>query len=164
MSRQSNAVTFLKYDALNKSVRKALQICNITVERPPKTSRKWGAQLAEDGGAPEEDIMRQGRWCTKVMETVYLSKFPLKALRSLAGFPKKKGSYYLPRDMEVPQELIENIFPCIDAALSHIPLPVESQSTDAEYAVRLTSPTPIAPRVTRVVEHSSNSWTGFAQY
>ncbi|OWZ41808.1 hypothetical protein C356_03751 [Cryptococcus neoformans c45] len=66
--------------------------------------------------------MRQGRWCTKVMETVYLSKFPLKALRSLAGFPKKKGSYYLPRDMEVPQELIENVFPWVDAALSHIPM------------------------------------------
>ncbi|UOH84615.1 hypothetical protein LQV05_001423 [Cryptococcus neoformans] len=95
------------------------------------TSRKWGAQLAEDGGAPEEDIMRQGRWCTKVMETVYLSKFPLKALRSLAGFPKKKGSYYLPRDMEVPQELIENVFPWVDAAEAELFDPDRSQGDKA---------------------------------
>lgn len=90
VSRQPDTITRLKYDALNKSVRKALRSCGIHCRASTHTSRKWGAQLTEDGGAPEEDIMRQGRWCTKVMETVYLSKFPLKALRSLAGFPKKE--------------------------------------------------------------------------
>ncbi|ODN81116.1 hypothetical protein L202_03210 [Cryptococcus amylolentus CBS 6039] len=32
-----------------------------------------------------------------VVEVVYLSKFPIKALRIMAGFPKKQVSYYLPR-------------------------------------------------------------------
>ncbi|OXB36562.1 hypothetical protein J007_03693 [Cryptococcus neoformans] len=108
-----------------------LRSCGIHCRASTHTSRKWGAQLAEDGGAPEEDIMRQGRWCTKVMETVYLSKFPLKALRSLAGFPKKKGSYYLPRDMEVPQELIENVFPWVDAAEAELFDPDRSQGDKA---------------------------------
>lgn len=65
VSRQSDTITRLKYDALNKSVRKALRSCSIHCRASTHTSRKWGAQLAEYGGAPEEDIMRQGRWCTK---------------------------------------------------------------------------------------------------
>ncbi|OWZ42933.1 hypothetical protein C343_03961 [Cryptococcus neoformans C23] len=108
VSRQPDTITRLKYDALNKSVRKALRSCGIHCRASTHTSRKWGAQLTEDGGAPEEDIMRQGRWCTKDSQ-------------------KKKGSYYLPRDMEVPQELIENVFPWVDAAEAELFDPDRSQ-------------------------------------
>ncbi|ADV24725.1 Hypothetical protein CGB_J1690W [Cryptococcus gattii WM276] len=106
----------LKYATLNASVRQALLACDIHCKASTHTSRKWGAQLAEQGGAPEEEIARHGRWCTGVMETTYLSHFPLKAMRVLAGFPKKKGAYHLSRDIHVPKELADQVFPWLDNA------------------------------------------------
>lgn len=32
----------------------------------------------------------------------------------LAGFPSKKGAYYLPRDVDVPKELSDMVFPWRD--------------------------------------------------
>lgn len=50
------------------------------------------------------------------METTYLSHFPLKAMRVLAGFPKNKGAYHLSRDIHVPKELADQVFPWLDNA------------------------------------------------
>lgn len=104
----------LKYGTLNASVRQALLACGIHCKASTHTSHKWGVQLAEQGGAPEEEISRHSRWCTKVMETTYLSHFPLKAMRVLAGFPSKKGAYHLPRHADVPKELSDMVFPWLD--------------------------------------------------
>lgn len=106
----------LKYATLNASVRQALLACDIHCKASTHTSRKWGAQLAEQGGAPEEEISKHGRWCTGVMETIYLSHFPRKALRVLAGFSKKNGAYDLSRDIHVPKVLADQVFPWLDNA------------------------------------------------
>lgn len=50
------------------------------------------------------------------METTNLSHFPQKAMRVLAGFPKKKGAYHLPRDLDVRKELSDRVFLWLDNA------------------------------------------------
>ncbi|TYJ57542.1 hypothetical protein B9479_001624 [Cryptococcus floricola] len=124
----------LQYATLNASVRNALNDVGIHCDASTHTSRKWGAQMCEEGGAAEEDISRHGRWVTKVVEVVYLSKFPIKALRVMAGFPKKQGSYYLPRYIEVPKELLDLVFPWVDGAISELEDPNRHETDKAGFA------------------------------
>lgn len=48
----------LKYDAQAKSMRSALEECGIHTSAVTHINRKWGAQLAERGGASQADIAR----------------------------------------------------------------------------------------------------------
>lgn len=71
---QSNYVR-LKYGTLNASVRQALLPCDIHCKASTHTSRKSGAQLAEQGRAPEEEISRHGRLALVILRQMQEERF-----------------------------------------------------------------------------------------
>lgn len=92
----------------------ALKHAGVRTTQATHASRKAGAQIAELNGASPAEIARAGRWVTGVMENVYLTNFSLPAMRALAGFPSEVGSYYLPRYVDVPEELQRKVFPEVE--------------------------------------------------
>ncbi|KAF1334759.1 Short-chain dehydrogenase, partial [Globisporangium splendens] len=71
--------------------------------------RRSAAKLAELHGADENQIRRAGRWNSEKMEGCYLTTLPRKAMRALAGFPTKGGSYWLPRAKITPSEALRSM-------------------------------------------------------
>lgn len=74
-------------------------------------NRKTGARLAEKGELSIDDIARAGGWATATLETTHLSALPRKSMRVIAGHPKKKGFFVLPRAVVVPDTLKGQVFP-----------------------------------------------------
>ena len=71
--------------------------------------------MAEVAGAAEAQIRRLGRWNNSAMEGCYLTALPREAMRSLAGFSPRPGSYYLQRAAVKPGEsLLKSVFPDVD--------------------------------------------------
>lgn len=146
-SHKNQPAVALKYDAQAKSMRSALEECGIHTSAVTHISRKWGAQLAERGGASQADIARQGRWVTSVMENVYLSHFPLQALRVLAGFPVTQEAYYLPRDIQRGEALLVTVFPDIERCQQqlHDPNRTEKDMAGEAFIQFMLFPSPSIP-------------------
>ncbi|KAE8225065.1 hypothetical protein CF319_g2131 [Tilletia indica] len=99
----------------SKALDAAFKACGVLTTAKTHAARKSGAQLAEAGGASEAAVRRAGRWNQTTMETCYLTRLPRPVLRVHAGFHQDGGSYFLRRDIQPPQELLERIFPQADA-------------------------------------------------
>ncbi|KAJ8533431.1 hypothetical protein ON010_g13823 [Phytophthora cinnamomi] len=75
-------------------------------------ARGSGARMAELAGATESQIRRLGRWNASAMEGCYLSALPREAMRSLAGFPPDRRTFYLDRaSLTPPDSLQRAVFP-----------------------------------------------------
>ena len=48
------------------------------------------------------------------MDNVYLSNFPRESMRACAGFRAEGASFFLPRAVNVPEDLQRMIFPDIE--------------------------------------------------
>ena len=80
--------------------------------------RKMGAYFADMAGADPHSIARLGLWAMEAMSQSYLGDFPLEAMRGVAGWSVRGGSFYLPRgSLEPPQSLAKQIFPEIESWL-----------------------------------------------
>ncbi|CAD6934855.1 unnamed protein product [Tilletia caries] len=99
----------------SKALDAAFKACGVLTTAKTHAARKSGAQLAESGGASEAAVRRAGRWNQTTMETCYLTRLPRPVLRVHAGFHQDGGSYFLRRDIQPPQVLLERIFPQADA-------------------------------------------------
>jgi hypothetical protein len=82
--------------------------------------RGTGAQMADVRGASEPDIRRSGRWNQEAV-SCYLTMLPRETMRTLAGFPKDSGHFYIARSiLEPPSCLLEQVFPDVtDWAMIH---------------------------------------------
>ena len=89
---------------------------DIHVSAKTHIGRSSGARDAEHNGASLLAIQRHGGWGVTALTGAYLAKsLPLEALRTLAGFPPRSGSYYLPRASATPpEELQRTIFPFLE--------------------------------------------------
>ncbi len=73
--------------------------------------RGTGASMADVRGASEPDIRRSGRWNQEAV-SCYLTLLPRETMRTLAGFPKDSGNFYIARSiLEPPSCLLEQVFP-----------------------------------------------------
>ena len=61
-----------------------------------------------------EDTKVLGNWRPDTHESVYSSKLPLPALRGMGGHPQRKGTFYVPRNIEVPDALSKQVFPFLE--------------------------------------------------
>ena len=91
-------------------MRNALDYAGVLASKATHENRRFGARLAEEGGASSSEIARAGGWATGVMETAYLSNLPRQAMRAIAGHPKDGGLFFLPRAVEVRDNLQRKLF------------------------------------------------------
>lgn len=87
----------------------------ITSKAKTHVSRGSGARMAELAGAEETEIRRLGHWNNQAMVGCYLPAIPRGVMRTMAGFPKSGGGYYLKRDgLKPPENLQKKVFPFVD--------------------------------------------------
>ncbi|CAD6897721.1 unnamed protein product [Tilletia laevis] len=98
----------------------AFSACRVVVSAKTHAARRAGAQFAEVGDAAASHIARAGGWNVSVMESAYLTNIPLEVSRVHAGFDKGGGGFFLRRDVAVPEELLEKVFPWAQKWLSAV--------------------------------------------
>ena len=101
----------ISYEAHRKAFTRAKAKAGIVSSKVTHLGRGSGAQAAELGGASEDNIRRAGRWEQGSMAKCYLSQLPRESMRVLAGFPADIGSFWISRDIEVPEVLLDMVFP-----------------------------------------------------
>jgi hypothetical protein len=73
--------------------------------------RGAGARMADVLGASEPDIRRSGRWNQEAV-SCYLASLSRETMRTLAGFPKESGHFYIQQQIvEPPLSLADQVFP-----------------------------------------------------
>ena len=109
-----NATRPISYSTQRRAIDAAIKDADVRTTQSTHINRKTGARLAEEGGAANADIARAGGWAMGVMENVYLTNIPRPALRALAGFNPQGGTFYLPRAVDVPDNLQRRVFPEVE--------------------------------------------------
>jgi hypothetical protein len=105
----------LSYRGHYEAVVRAFKAIGINAKAKTHATRGSGTRMAEIAGASEAQIRRLGRWNNNAMEGCYLTALPREAMRSLAGFPPRAGSFYLPRAALQPRDDLRKIvFPEVD--------------------------------------------------
>ncbi|GAA5971967.1 hypothetical protein JCM11641_001589 [Rhodosporidiobolus odoratus] len=70
--------------------------------------------MADLDGANKYDIRKHGRWNADAVDRCYLVGIAREVVRVQAGFDAKGGTYFLKRDIPVPEDLERQIFPEAD--------------------------------------------------
>ncbi|GAA5821389.1 hypothetical protein JCM3770_000350 [Rhodotorula araucariae] len=73
--------------------------------------RGSGVRMAHLSSAWKGDICQAGQWNSQVMERRYLTTLPRQVMCVHAGFDAAGGTFFLKRDIAVPDELIKQVFP-----------------------------------------------------
>lgn len=103
--------TSMSYEAHRKSMARMKEKTGIKATSVTHLGRSNGAKAAELAGASEDSIRRSGRWEQSAIARCYLSRLPRETMRVHAGFPKDMGSFWIARDIEVPEPLLNLVFP-----------------------------------------------------
>lgn len=114
LSYASDPTKAIGYGTQREAVKAAIDFAGIKTTKVTHISRRTGAQLAEINGADEDAIKRAGRWSSGVVESSYLTKFPMAAIRAIAGWNPQGGDFYLARYVEVPESLQKKLYPWVD--------------------------------------------------
>lgn len=72
--------------------------------------RPGGFVAADEAGYYGEQKRIGGRWSRDKMESAYLSQLPKAVMRTIAGFQKEKGGFYIPRSEIEPPTLQNKYF------------------------------------------------------
>ena len=101
----------ITYTTQHNAVRAAHAKADVTSSKSTHAGRRGGARVAERAGAAVTDIARAGNWSTSVLENVYLDQLPRGSMRAQAGFRPEGGTFWLPRAVDVPEDLQRAVFP-----------------------------------------------------
>jgi hypothetical protein len=70
-----------------------------------------------------EELQNLGNWNVDTMEDLYSFKIPFPALQVMAGHPKEKGLYFVPRgDVTPPKELSVQVILFLESSLETLSL------------------------------------------
>jgi hypothetical protein len=104
-------VSEISYSTHYKFIKDMLDALGVKSEVKTHMGRGTGSRMADVLGAAESDIRRSGRWNQQAV-SCYLTSLPRETMRTLAGFPKDRGHFYIPRAaVEPPEALKDMIFP-----------------------------------------------------
>lgn len=101
----------LSYEAHRSSVAATLKRLGITSHAITHVFRGSSARMADLAGAGEESIRRGGRWDHSALINHYITHLPRAMMRVSAGFAPDAGTYFIARDVPVPESLASKIFP-----------------------------------------------------
>jgi hypothetical protein len=102
----------ISYEVHRKSVEGMFKALGIQSSVKTHVGRGGGARMGVASGADRESVRAAGRWNGRsVMDSCYLTAIPRDVVRAHAGFNPAGGTYHLPRDLEVPEALLDKVFP-----------------------------------------------------
>ena len=101
----------ISYDTHKEAMKRAQKRAGVKSSKVTHFGRGSGARAAELAGASEDGIRRSGRWEQGAMSRCYLSRLPLETMRVMGGFAAQRGNFYIKREIAVPEDLVDQIFP-----------------------------------------------------
>jgi hypothetical protein len=101
----------IKYDSFLSAVRNRLEAIGLNTRAQTHIFRGFGARMADLGGASHDQIRSHGRWNNEAVDRCYLTGLARETLRVHAGFDAKGGGFWIKRDLPVPEELTNQVFP-----------------------------------------------------
>jgi hypothetical protein len=111
----------ISYDHHLNCVKEAFKAVGLNSKAKTHAMRGSGSRMAEMFGTSKAAIQRLGRWNNSALTSNYLTHLPREALRTLAGFTKDAGQFYLVRSTVMPpEELLVKVFPRVDYWLERI--------------------------------------------
>ncbi|UOH80980.1 hypothetical protein LQV05_003641 [Cryptococcus neoformans] len=110
LSQVRDPTKLISYKTQQEAMINALLAAVVFSSKSTHENQRTGARLAEEEEVSIDAIARAGGWATATLETAYLSTLPRKSMRVIAGHPKKKGFFVLPRAV-VPETLKDQVFP-----------------------------------------------------
>lgn len=119
-SRQSPKQS-ISYDHHLNCIKEAFKAIGLQSKAKTHAMRGSGSRMAEMLGTSEAAIRRLGRWNNSALTNSYLTHIPREALRTMAGFTREAGQFYLVRATVIPSEsLSRKVFPRVDSWLEKI--------------------------------------------
>ena len=118
----TNAERPMTYTKQYENIKEAQEALGIQTSVKTQSGRKTGASFAENNGASEASVDKQGHWATRSRSGAYANNVVAwECVRALAGFPVEPKNYYLSRALlNPPTELQKMIFPHAEASLEQI--------------------------------------------
>ncbi|KAI3657232.1 hypothetical protein MP638_000537 [Amoeboaphelidium occidentale] len=112
----------MTYTKQYQGIKMAQEQLGISVTSKTQIGRKTGASYAENSGANEASIDKNGHWAVKSRNGAYTNNVvPWECVRVLAGFASSPNQYNLERAiLEPPPALQKKIFNHVDNSLSKI--------------------------------------------
>lgn len=105
------------YEAL--LVRQCLKTVGLQSLKKTHLGRVVSARKADAKRIEECQIRRAGKWRTDSVQNSYLSPYPFEFLHHTGGFEETER-YFLPRDIEPPEELQQEIFPWLEGEIAKL--------------------------------------------
>lgn len=109
-----NNMTECHYNAHLRAVKKCYKECGFIVNKSTHLMRGDSVRHAEAEGLNRDERRSLGRWEQGSMDQCYSRSLPLDAMRTMAGFSPIYKNYRIPRDLPIPEELLNLVFPEIN--------------------------------------------------
>ena len=115
-----NSVKKDSYTSAYKAINKIYEDLGITTSVQTQLGRQGGAAHAENAGASQASVDKQGHWATNSRNGAYANNVvPWDAVRVLAGYQVSPHSHFCPREqLEPPIELQRLIFPQLEQSIT----------------------------------------------
>jgi hypothetical protein len=111
---RSSDVEPIKYGANYTNLSKIYEDLKINCATKTHSGRVVGITEMDVAGCTEGQIGRLSQHGLSVISKHYAKGFPMKAIFAANGFDKDSTRVSLPRDIKVPKELRERVFPWLD--------------------------------------------------
>jgi len=136
--RSDRPMTYAKQHQAIKAAQAAQVAFWLAITTKTQVGRKSGASLAENMGASEASVDKNGHWQVRSRGGAYTNNVvPWECVRVLAGFSPEPKQYYLPRTLlDPPTSLRKLIFPSIETSQQQITASLTSGSRKTEIAGR----------------------------
>jgi hypothetical protein len=126
----------MTYTQQYKTIKQAQSELGIQCSSKTQIGRKCGAAHAENSGANESSVDKNGHWATRSRSGAYTNNvIPWECVRVLAGFPPESKQFFLERALlDPPEELANQIFPLVDQGRQEIKDALDSGRRRTEIA------------------------------
>ena len=124
----------MSYTIQYKSIKEAQEKLDIFTSTKTQTGRKTGASNAENWGASEASVDKNGHWKVNSRNGAYANNvLPWECLRVLAGSSKEQGRYYLSRDLlQPPDSLTKLVFPHLERSVEQVKISLGQSQVTSE--------------------------------
>lgn len=125
----------VKSNNYGNSMKEVLQELLIMTNKRLHFGRKHGTIVLEYDELSSDDIKELGNWNPTIQQQRYSTKLPLRPIRSMAGFPPGQTHYNPRTQVDVPDVLLEQVFPWVDGELERVHQRCAEDGIDRQTAV-----------------------------
>lgn len=110
----SEKMTEVKYNVHLRAVKNCYEACGFELNKSTHFMRGDSVRYAEAKGLGRDSRCGMGRWEQGSMDECYARTLPIDGMRTMAGFHPEHRNYRILRNIDVPEELLDQVFPGVE--------------------------------------------------